>query len=77
MTAATAAALTRREAVYGCDASQERINVSAVPALLEFPSTSQLTSCLPWVQQTVCTVRYTETTGSVSRISKTAHVSQL
>ena len=31
---------------------------------------SQLASCPPWVQWTVCTVRYSKTIGTVSKISK-------
>ena len=44
--------------------------------LLKLPSTSQLAPCPPWVQQTARTARHIETTGSVSRIRKTAHVPQ-
>ena len=35
-----------------------------------FLPASQLASCPPWVQWTVCTVRYSKTVGTVSKISK-------
>ena len=49
---AMATASTRREYCYGCWVSQERINVSAVPIAPWVSFQTQLTPCLPWVQQT-------------------------
>ena len=37
--------------------------------LLQASSSFLLSPCLPWVQQTVCTVRYSKTIGIMNRIS--------
>ena len=37
--------------------------------LLQASSSFLLSPCLPWVQQTVCTVRYSKTIGVMNRIS--------
>ena len=55
---------------YGCSVNQERMNVSAVPMApwVSFQPLARLVPCLPWVQRTVRTVRYSETTGARNRM---------
>ena len=58
---------------YGCSVNQERMNVSAVPVApwVSFQPLARLIPCLPWVQRTVRTVRYSETTGARNRMKNT------
>ena len=59
---------------FGCSASQARIEniwVCKSYGSLSFLPASPLVPCLPWVQWAVCTVRYSETTGVMNRVSKT------
>ena len=56
---------------YGCHASQERINVSAVLMASQVSFQPLCSSLACFVQQTVCRVRYNKTIDITNRISNT------
>lgn len=56
-----------------CQPGKNKSVCSSYSSLNLLPA-SDLTLCLPWVQPTVCTVRYSKTIGTVNRISYTTGV---
>ena len=53
-----------------CQPGENKRVCSCYSSLYLLPA-SDLVLCLPWLQRTVCTVRYSKTIGTVNRISNT------
>ena len=72
VSAATTAVPARREAVlWLLSQPEENKRVCSSYCSSSLLPASQLTPCLPWVQRTVCIVRYSKTIGIKNRISNT------
>ena len=72
---AMAAVSARREIVLWLPwQSGENKRVCSSYSSLNLLPASDLPLCLPWVQRTVCTVKYSKTIGTVNRISDTIGV---
>ena len=65
--------LCRVRLCYGCCICQKRKTCLRFLQLVESSSSLFFEPCLPWVQQTVCTVRHSKAVGVTNRMKSDTH----